>query len=724
MTIERLSPAPRSGLPARRALGRLARVRRHAVAAAGRAALHAGADHLLQLRGGLRPARLRRQGHAARSASSRATRCTRPRAAATAPRARPRINQIDDPERILYPLKRAGARGGGQVGARHLGRGARRHRRRASARRSSRAARNEVMYHVGRPGHERHMDRVLQAWGIDGHNCHTNVCSASARLGLRAVDAATTGPAPTTRTRASSCCSRPTSRPATTSTRTRSGSSRARWRGAKLAVMDPRLSQHGLAWPTTGCRPSRAARRRCCWPWRASSSTRAWPTATSSSAGSTGASTWPTAQPGAPSAPSTRFVARAAASTTREFTPGVRGGGERRARASAIVEVARGDRRARGAPSPRTSGAAPPAGNLGGWQVARALQFLTVLTGSVGTPGGTLAPRLEQVRAASFWDEPPGAEGLERAALPARVAARHYEMCFLLPHFLKEGRGKLDVYFTRVYNPVWTNPDGMTWMEVLQRRGEGRPARRAHADLERDGAVRRLRAADGPRRRAPRHQEPGDARRALDRLPPAGAARRARAPGRDGSRYTCEANPGEVWEEDEFWIELSWRIDPDGALGIRKLLRVALPRRARRSPSTSTTAGSSRTRCPACPRRRPREGLAPLEYMRRYGAFLVEDGVHELHERPVTRAAGRATRPATGVVAEDGKAVGVEVDGTVVAGFPTPSRKLEIYSPTLRDWGWPEHALPGYIAQPRPPRGARRAGAARWCCCRPSACRR
>jgi hypothetical protein len=30
-----------------------------------------------------------------------------------------------------------------------------------------------------------------------------------------------------------------------------------------------------------------------------------------------------------------------------------------------------------------------------------------------------------------------------------------------------------------------------------------------------------------------------------------------------------ETNPGEVWEENEFWIELSWRIDPDGSLGIR-----------------------------------------------------------------------------------------------------------------------------------------------------------
>ena len=34
------------------------------------------------------------------------------------------------------------------------------------------------------------------------------------------------------------------------------------------------------------------------------------------------------------------------------------------------------------------------AGNLGGWQVARALFFLNVLTGSVGTPGGRLAERV------------------------------------------------------------------------------------------------------------------------------------------------------------------------------------------------------------------------------------------------------------------------------------------------------------------------------------------
>ena len=29
------------------------------------------------------------------------------------------------------------------------------------------------------------MDRVLKAWGIDGHNSHTNICSSSARLGYQ-----------------------------------------------------------------------------------------------------------------------------------------------------------------------------------------------------------------------------------------------------------------------------------------------------------------------------------------------------------------------------------------------------------------------------------------------------------------------------------------------------------------------------------------------------------
>ena len=92
------------------------------------------------------------------------------------------INQITDPERILHPLKRVGPRGAGQwervswdaalddIAGRIRtaiteGRG------------------NEVMYHVGRPGEDGFAERFLMAWGIDGHNSHTNICSSGARFG-------------------------------------------------------------------------------------------------------------------------------------------------------------------------------------------------------------------------------------------------------------------------------------------------------------------------------------------------------------------------------------------------------------------------------------------------------------------------------------------------------------------------------------------------------------
>ncbi len=49
------------------------------------------------------------------------------------------------------------------------------------------------------------------------------------------------------------------------------------------------------------------------------------------------------------------------------------------------------------------------------------------------------------------------------------------------------------------------------------------------------------------------------------------------------------------------------------------------------------------------------------------------------------------------MVAKNGAVLGVEIDGKACVGFPTPSRKLEFFSKTIKDWKWPEHAIPGYI---------------------------
>ena len=93
------------------------------------------------------------------------------------------LNQVTDPERIRYPLKRIGKRGEGkwervtwdEVLDDISGR---------VRKALQEDRRNEIMYHVGRPGHELlYHQRILHSWGIDGHNSHTNVCSAGARAG-------------------------------------------------------------------------------------------------------------------------------------------------------------------------------------------------------------------------------------------------------------------------------------------------------------------------------------------------------------------------------------------------------------------------------------------------------------------------------------------------------------------------------------------------------------
>jgi anaerobic selenocysteine-containing dehydrogenase len=102
---------------------------------------------------------------------------------------------------------------------------------------------------------------------------------------------------------------------------------------------------------------------------------------------------------------------------------------------------------------------------------------------------------------------------------------------------------------------------------------------------------------------------------------------------------------------------------------------------------------------PGLPEAAVREGLAPLAYMRKHGAFLVEEGVYRTHETRLGTGAleGATVDPTTGVIAKQGAAIGVEIDGQAYAGFPTPSRRLEFFSRTLKEWKWPEQALPGYV---------------------------
>jgi anaerobic selenocysteine-containing dehydrogenase len=158
------------------------------------------------------------------------------------------------------------------------------------------------------------------------------------------------------------------------------------------------------------------------------------------------------------------------------------------------------------------------------------------------------------------------------------------------------------------------------------------------------------------------------------------------------------AGLGQVWEEDELWIELSWRIDPDGALGIRRYFESPY-RPGEKLRIEEQYRWIFEHSVPGLPAAAAKEGLTPLAYMRKYGAFLVEDGVYRTHEQPLKAAEldGAQVEPVTRVVTRGGQAVGVEVDGVARLGFPTPSRKLEFFSKTLKAWKWPEQAVPAYV---------------------------
>ncbi len=599
------------------------------------------------------------------------------------------INQVHDPERILYPLKRVGERGSGQwertTWDEVLDTFAARIRKALQEDRCT-----EVMYHVGRPGHDGYMDRVLQAWGVDGHNSHTNVCSSGARLGYTTWIGADR-PSPD---HANARFILMLSAHLETGHYFNPHAQRiieGKMAGAKIAVIDTRLSN--------------TAARADYW-----------------------LSSWPGSEPAILLAmanvilqeelydrafmerwvnweeylraehPGTevtfdqfiRAVKEHYSSYTPEFAERESG-----VQASLVVDVAREAARAGTAFATHVWRNAA-SGNKGGWQVSRCLQFLNVLTGSVGTKGGTSPNSWDKFAAAPYIRPVPQTVWNEMV-WPKEYPLTHHEMSILLPHFLKEGRGRVDTYFTRVYNPIWTNPDGASWLEVLQNEAHiGLHAALTPVWSETAWfADYVLPMGNAAERHDIMSQETQAGSWIGFRQP---VLRVMREKIGQPVEFTYEANPGEVWEEDEFWIELSWRVDPDGSLGVRQYFES--PYR----PGEKVTIDEYyqwmfENSVPGLPEAAAAENLSPLQYMRKYGAFEVARDTYLLHEKRLDAAQleGAEVDPETHLIRKDGHVIGVETGGDAVAGFGTPSRKLEFFSPTLKAWHWPEYALPAYI---------------------------
>ncbi len=580
------------------------------------------------------------------------------------------INQMYDPERILHPMRRVGERGSGQweqvsweealediAGRMRTAIQEGRH--------------DEIMYHVGRPGEDGFMDRTLKAWGVDGHNSHTNICSSGARTGYAMWMGHDRPSADFANARFILLLS----------SHLETGHyfnphaqriMEGKQSGAKLATIDPRLSNTASMsdywlspWPGTEAAILLAIAN-LLLDWDAVDHTfmKRWVD-------------WEGALDAkAPGEPRTyeRFVQllkETYAGYTLEFAAAESG-----VDAERIEAVARGIAEAGHRFASHTWRSAG-SGNLGGWQVARCLWFLHVLTGAVGTRGGTSPSAWDKFKPA-HWNMPPPHSRWNELLWPKEYPFSHHELSILLPHLLKEGRGKVDVYFTRVYNPIWTNPDGFSWLEALTDESKvGLHVAMTPTWSETAWFADYVLPMGVASERHDTHSYETHAGRWLGFRQPVLRVAGERA-GRQFDR-TYEANPGEVWEETEFWIDLSWRIDPDGSLGIKQWF--ASPNDPDRPVSVDEYYGwMFDNSVPGLPEKAAAEGITPLEFMRKYGAVEVEKDIYKVHERPAAA-----------------DAPGVAIDGERRTGFNSPSRKLEWYSKTMDEWGWQEEAIPTYL---------------------------
>ncbi|MDT7603862.1 MAG: hypothetical protein QOF61_1859 [Acidobacteriota bacterium] len=619
------------------------------------------------------------------------------------------LNQITDPDRILFPLKRAGRRGEGKwvqttwdEALDHIA---------ARIRKAITEDRhNEVMYHVGRPGEDGFTERVLAAWGVDGHNSHTNVCSSSARAGYQywmGLDR----PSPD---HANARVIFLISSHLETGHYFNPHAQRiieAKAEGAKIIVFDTRLSNtatHADFWvaPQPGSEAAivlsianyliqhdlynREFVRRW-WNWEEFLAVEQPETET----------TFENFE---------LSLKKLYADYTFEFAAAESG-----VEATVIEEIAKVVATA-GTRFSSHNWRSAAAGNSGGWQVARTLFFLNTLLGAVATEGGVYPNAWNK-----FVPKPIHVPGHPHT-WNELTWAREYplamnELSFLLPHFLKDGRGKLDTYFTRVYNPVWTNPDGFSWVEMLTDESligcyvALTPTWNETSYF----ADYILPMGHGSERHDIHSYETHDAQWLGFRQP---VLREARERMGEKIGSTRDVNPGEVWEVNEFWLELTWRIDPDGSLGIRSFAE------SKERPGERLTVDEYygyifENSVPGLPERAAEENLTPLEFMRRYGAFEIKKKIGAVYEELVPeeeledvrvdrfgRAYSRAAKPASPNVvpiptidpdAEGRRFVGVQVDAEIRRGFPTPSGRLEFYSKTLADWGWHEYAVPTYI---------------------------
>jgi anaerobic selenocysteine-containing dehydrogenase len=413
------------------------------------------------------------------------------------------------------------------------------------------------------------------------------------------------------------------------------------------------------------------------------------------------------------------------------------------------------------------------AGNRGGWMSSgRTGILLLSLTGNfngigaLGVEEGRTIALAGKGGKSTVGETPAKVNTWNDLGWPPEWPLASYELSFLLPHLLCDTEwqkkwqdkgltvpSKLAVWIPRQYNPVWINPDGYRWIEVL--RDESKLELTFNPSptwSETNWFMDYILPVGLSGERHDQHSEPTNTQAWIGFRQPVlrVALEKSGWTPNDPARATLEAHMkaglGEVWEENELWVNLLFHhVDPDGSLGIRKFWE------SRENPGKPVTiaeyynaafATLPGLRHAAEPAAAQKEANAktPLEqqlaahakkypyydFMRDRGAWTEKSDVFNLHQEELridekTHTAkvkapqfwqGSVEYPAASLKTDERTQqvyvdtpegrhnVGVKQGERTVTGFATPSRKMEFYAKWMKDWGWPEYALPIYPRTP------------------------
>ncbi len=383
-------------------------------------------------------------------------------------------------------------------------------------------------------------------------------------------------------------------------------------------------------------------------------------------------------------------------------------------------------------------------GHRGGWMNTRAGFLPLALVGAMrGDIGGVGMHHWHEISVAGKGDKatvagvhPPKTDAWNELAWPPEYPIATYEMGFMLPQIMMDDEWhkkwtkkglkipkSMAVYVPRMHNPLWINPDGFRWMEALKREDKFELTFNLSPTWSETNwycdyvlPVGLAGERNDQQSTPSKPEQRIEFRQAVLRV----AAEKSGWKPKDPTRATLEAHMkfglGEVWEESEFWPNLIMHhVDPDGSLGIAKYWASKKdPSRCVTVPEYFDEAFKLLPKLKAEATKLYKGEEYPIySYMRDHGAWTEKTDVYKPQEEELEfdgtyyhahghkYAKNEVTKDEFGALwVDDGnfkKSIGVDVDGKLHEGFHTLSKKLEFFSEWLADeWKWPEYAVPIY----------------------------